>query len=152
MAALAERSRRGIAVRALAGALIALAAIPAYLAVPPAWRPTAVRLACALVVAVACARAVRTARGAREPQPASALDARPAPAPQPHLDARFLALREDVAVSARSRRYFDVILWPRLVALGGRDLERPAARRRWRRRGPPLRDIEGLVAEIERRA
>ena len=40
--------------------------------------------------------------------------------PAPELDARFLALRDDVRYSIRSRRYFDVILWPRLVELGGR--------------------------------
>ena len=53
---------------------------------------------------------------------------------------------------ARSRRYFDVILWPRLGALAGSEtLTRPADRRGVRRRGPSLRAIEALVAEIERR-
>ena len=76
----------------------------------------------------------------------------PPPAAGPELDARFLALRDDVIYGTRSRRYFEVILWPRLRELAGSEmLPRPADRRGLRRRGPSLRAIEELVAEIERR-
>jgi hypothetical protein len=149
MPATPERARRRLASAALAAALLGLAAIPAYLAVPPAWRPAAVRLACALLAAIACARAVRFARRSREPQPASPLDASPAPPPPPQLDAHFVALRDDLIIAARNRRYFDVVLWPRLAALAAGRLDRPAARRGIR--GPSLREVEHVVAELERR-
>jgi hypothetical protein len=45
-----------------------------------------------------------------------------------------------------------VILWPRLGELARSEmLPRPANRRGLRRRGPSLRAIEELVAEIENR-
>jgi hypothetical protein len=57
-----------------------------------------------------------------------------------------------VIYGTRSRRYFEVILWPRLVELARSEmLPRPEDRRGLRRRGPSLRAIEELVAEIERR-
>jgi hypothetical protein len=95
---------------------------------------------------------LRRARGAMEPEPISPLDAPPPPAAVPELDQRFLALRDDVIYGTRSRRYFEVILWPRLGELAGSVmLPRPTDRRGLRRRGPSLRAIEALVAEIEKR-
>jgi hypothetical protein len=83
--------------------------------------------------------------------PPSALDA-PLPAPpRPAQDERFLRLRDDLVWSRRSRRYFDAILWPRLLALGGAGLAPPAPRRWIRRRGPSLRALERLIAETEQR-
>lgn len=148
----ARRSRGRLAGGAVVVAVMALGAMPAYLALPPSWRPVAVRLLCAAAVIAGCVRALRWARGAAAPPVVSPLDAPAPPAAVPELDARFLALREDVIYGTRSRRYFDVILWPRLYALAGTEmLPRPADRRGLRRRGPSLRAIEGLVAEIERR-
>jgi hypothetical protein len=134
-------------------ALLALAAMPTYLALSPSWRPMAVRLSCAAVVIVGCARALRWARGAAAPSAVSPLDATAPPAPVPELDARFLALRDDVIYGSRSRRYFEVILGPRIDALAGPEtLPRPAFRRGIMRRGPSLRAIEELVAVIEKRS
>ncbi len=126
--------------------------MPAYLTLTPAWRPAAVRLSCAALVALACARARRWVRDATGPYPISPLDAPPPEPPAPELDARFRGLRDDLIYSIRSRRYFDVILRPRLTDLGGSDLPRPPERRLMRRRGPSLRTLEGLIALIERRA
>jgi hypothetical protein len=64
---------------------------------------------------------------------------------------RFARLRDDVIWSSRSHRYFDVVLWPRLVELGGLELSRPPSRRGLLRRGPSLRALEAVIAQIERR-
>jgi hypothetical protein len=147
----ADRSRRRLAASALLGALVVLAAIPAYLAVTPAWRGVALRGACALLVAAGCARAARWVRRARVAGPISPLDAPSIPAPPVALDERFLALWDDVRFGTRSRRYFDRILWPRLMALAGRPLPRPADRLGIGRRGPSLASLDAVIAEIERR-
>jgi len=151
MPARAERSPRRLAGRAIVAALVVLAAMPAYLALSPPWQPVAVRFACAAIVATGCVRVLRRARGAMEPEPVSPLDAPPPPAAVPELDQRFLALRDDVIYGTRSRRYFDAILWPRLSALAGTDLPRPAERRGLHRRGPSMSALARLVTEIERR-
>jgi len=133
-------------------ALVALAVMPAYLALSPSWRPVAVRLVCTAAVIAGCVRALRWARGAGAPPVVSPLDGHAPPAAGPELDARFLALRDDVIYGTRSRRYFEVILWPRLHALARSEmLPRPANRRGIPRRGPSLRAISEVVAEIERR-
>jgi len=131
--------------------LLALAALPAYLTVSPRWRPAATRLAGALVVAIGCARARAWARDAVGPPADAGVDAPPPPPPERVLDPHFLRLRDDLITSTRRRRYFDVVLWPRLAALAGSDLPRPEERRGPTRRGPSLRAIEGLVARIEER-
>src|SRR5262245_18831273 len=148
-----ERSRRGLAGRMIFAALVVLAIIPSYLSISPVWRPTAVRLACALLVVAGCVRALKWLREATGPRSLSPLDAPPPAPPEPALDPHFVSLREDFVASTRSRRYFDVILWPRLLELAGRDLPHPARRRGiLRRRGPSLTAIESLVAEVERQA
>ena len=132
--------------------VLVLAAIPAYLTLAPAWRPLAARLACALLVAGGCMRLIRSARGAIEGAAASALDA-PAPRVQPpELDERFLRLRDELRFGARSRQYFETILWPELNRLAGAELPRPPERRGVWRDGPSLRELEGLVTAIEARA
>ena len=147
-----RQPRRRLAVGAVVAALVALAGMPTYLALSPSWRPVVVRLACAAAVIGGCVRAMRWARGAAAPPVVSPIDA-PAPAAaSAELDPRFLALRDDVIYGARSRRYFDVILAPRLAALAGTEGLPPVPPRRgFRRRGPSLRAVEALVAEIERR-
>lgn len=149
----ARRPHRRLVGGAVLLALVALAAMPAYLALPPSWRQVGVRLLCGAAVIAGCVRALRWARGAAAPSVVSPLDA-PAPPPAvPELDARFLALRDDVIYGARSRRYFDVILKPRLDALAGTEtLPPPAPRRGLRRRGPSLRALAELVTQIERRS
>ena len=143
----AERSPRRLAARGMAVALAALVAMPAYLSIPPSWRSAVVRLVCAGAVAAVAMRARRWAAG---PGGAvSLLDAPPPPAAEAELDARFLALRDDVIHGTRSRRYFDVILWPRLTALATGPLPRPATRRGVRPRGPALASLERLVSRIE---
>jgi len=147
-----ERSALGLVARGLLAALLLLAAIPAYLAFAPSWRAAAVRVACAAIVIIGCARVIRGVRGSIEGHTPSALDAPPPMSPAPELDERFLRLRDDLVFSTRSRRYFDVILWPRLGELAGGTLPRPAERRRGiRRRGPSLKTIESLIALVEKR-
>lgn len=149
----AESSRGRLAGRGIVVALAVLVAMPAYLTLSPAWRPAAVRVVCALLVAGGCARALRSLREAAGPRPVSPLDAPPAAPPALAIDERFAGLRDDLVSGTRSRRYFDVILWPRLRNLAGRDLPKPPERRGLlRRRGPSLRAIEDLVAEVERGA
>lgn len=147
----AERSGLGLVARGLLAALLLLAAIPAYLAFAPSWRAAAVRVGCAVIVISGCARVIRGVRRSIEGHAPSALDAPPAMSPAPELDERFLRLRDDLVFSTRSRRYFDVILWPRLGELAGGTLPRPAERRGIRRRGPSLKTLESLIAEVEKR-
>jgi hypothetical protein len=147
-----ERSRLRLAAQALVAVLVALAAMPMYLVIAPSWRPAAARLACGLLVAMGCVRVIRPLRSRTEDQPTSALDAPAPPSPGPALDERFLRLRDELVFSARSRRHFDAILWPRLLALAGTELSRPAERRGLLRDGPSPGELERLIAEIERRA
>ena len=151
MPSLPERSIGRIAAHGFLAVLLVLGAIPAYLGLSPSWRPAAVRAACALLVVAGCVRVVRAVRGSVGHPPSSPLDAPPAPWPPPELDDRFLRLRDDLVYGGRSRRYFDAILWPRLLELAGASLPRPAVRRRLRRLGPSLRTLEHLVAEAEKR-
>ena len=151
MAARSSRATARLIARAAGLCLLAAAALPAYLTIAPAWRPLAARLGCAALVALGCLRARAWARDALGVAPAGGVDAPPAPAPDVTLDPRFLRLRDDLAAGARRRRYFDVVLWPRLRALGADDLARPADRRGPGRSGPSLGAIEAVIARIEER-
>jgi hypothetical protein len=147
-----EQSARRLAARAIVVTLVILVAMPLYLTLEPAWRPLVARVACAAIVAAGCLRVLRGVRRATETETGSALDALPPPPPPPELDSRFLRLRDELIFSTRRRRYFDVILWPRLLALAGTDLPRPPEQRGVRGRGPSLALLEDLIARIERRA
>jgi len=147
----ASRSGRRLIGLAIVAALLALVAMPGYLLIPPSWRSVAVRLACALVVAVGCVYVRRWARDALAAPAISPVHAPTAPPPGVELDATFRRLHDDLVASTWSRRYFDVILWPRLSTLAGAELPRPAERRVGSRRGPSLSAIERIIAEIERR-
>jgi len=132
--------------------VVVLAGVPLYFSLSPSWRPLLVRLGCAAVLAVACGRVLRRVGRATAPDGPSPFEAPLPPSPPPELDSRFLRLRDEVVFSARSRRYFDAILWPHLCGLAGTDLPRPPERKRIRRLGPSLATLEDLVARIERRA
>jgi hypothetical protein len=146
-----DRSAHRLAALGFLGVLVVLAGLPAYLWIDPGWRPVAVRLACGVIVIAGCLRAWRAVRRAIGEQAASPLDARPVPPPPPVLDERFLRARDDLVFSRRSRRYFDAILWPRLLALAGGDLVRPRPRRWIGRRGPSSGALARLVGDVERR-
>jgi hypothetical protein len=151
MSSRAERSPYRLAANGLLAMLLVLAAIPAYLALEPSWRPVTVRLACAAIVIAGCVRVVRGVRRSIEERVVSALDAPARAVSVPELDARFLGLRDELVFSTRSGRYFDAVLWPRLRGLGGADLPRPEDRQGIRGRGPSLSALDSLVGEIERR-
>jgi hypothetical protein len=151
MPAPSSRATARLIARGAGLSLLAAAALPAYLTIAPAWRPLAVRLGCAALVAIGCLRARAWAREAPDAAAGSWVDAPPAPAPEVTLDPRFLRLRDDLAASGRRRRYFDVVLWPRLRGLGAADLARPADRPGPGRRGPSLDAVEAVIARIEER-
>jgi hypothetical protein len=149
----ARRLGRRLAGRAVIAMLLALVALPLYLTISPTWRPAAVRLACATVLVVGCARARGWARGSVATDPGSPFEAPPPPAPAAQFDSAFLRVRDDLVASTRSRRYFDVVLWPRLTALAGPGPALPCPPRRplLSRRGPSLGVLEDLIARVERR-
>lgn len=148
----ADRLARRLVGRGLLAVLLVLVAIPVYLVLDPSWRPMAVRLACALIMAAGCVRAIGRVRRVIGEDVPSAFDAPPPPSPAPEMDPRFLRVRDDVVFSTRSRPYFDRVLWPRLLDLAGGSLALPAGRRWLRRRGPSPGALAGLLAEVERRA
>jgi hypothetical protein len=148
----AEATALRLAVRVLVGALVVLAAIPAYLMLGLTWRALVIRLGCAAVVVAVGVRVVRGIRRAIDASPAFALDTVPDEPPPPELDERFVRLRDELRFSVRSRRYFDTVLWPRLCELAGPGLASPPVRRGRRRNGPPRATLERLIAEAERRA
>jgi hypothetical protein len=152
MPAPSSRATARLIARGAGWSLLAAAVLPAYLTIAPAWRPLATRLGCAALVALGCLRARSWARDALGAVTGSWVDAPPAPAPEVTLDPRFLRLRDDLTAGARRRRYFDVVLWPRLRGLGADDLARPADRPGPGRRGPSLAAIEAVIARIEDRA
>lgn len=147
---LAERPLAAVAVRCAGLTVVVfVAALPVYVWVEPSWRALVARLAAALVLGVAVLqlRSVLVAR--LEAGGASALDAaRFARAPEPAVPYHFLDLASDVRTALRSRRYFEMVLWPRLEALAGRPLARPRLRAG---RGPSLAGLRGVITEIERR-
>ena len=153
MPGLASRFGRRLAGRAVIVALLALVVLPIYLTMSPAWRPTAVRLACVSVLVIGCAKARRWARDAVLADALSPFEAPPEPPAAVQLDPAFLRLRDDLVASTRSRRYFDVVLWPRLITLAGVGpaLPYPPRRRVLGRRGPALRVLDDLVARVEGR-
>jgi len=151
MPAPSSRAAARLIARGAGLSLLAAATVPAYLTIAPACRPLAARLGCAALVAIGCLRARAWARDALGAAPAGGVDAPPAPAPEVALDPRFLRLRDDLAAGARRRRYFDVVLWPRLRGLGAADLARPADRPGPGRRGPSLDAIEAVIARLEER-
>jgi hypothetical protein len=151
MPARSSRAPARLIARGAGLSLLAAAALPAYLTIAPAWRPLAARLGGAALVAIGCLRARAWARDALGAAAGSWVDAPPPPAPEVTFDPRFLRLRDDLAAGARRRRYFDVVLWPRLRGLGAEEPARPADRPGPGRRGPSLDAIEAVIARLEER-
>jgi hypothetical protein len=145
----ADGSLLPIAIRSAAlGGVVILATVPVYVFVEPPWRGLVVRLAAAVVLGVSLLQ-LRTALVNRVAAGgASALDdARRRLWPEPGLPLRFLDLIHDVRTALRSRRHFDKVLWPRLLALAGRPLDRPPLRPG---RGPSLASLDEVITAIEK--
>ena len=127
--------------------VVLLAAVPVYVYLEPNWRALFARLAAALVLGVALLelRGILAERVARPG--ASALDAARIPAAvEPAAPHRLLELAGSVRAGLRSRRHFEHVLWPRLVALARRPLVAPPSRRG---RGPSLAGLRNLIATME---
>ena len=147
---LAERPLAAVAVRCAGLTVVVfVAALPVYVWVEPSWRGLVARLAAALVLGVALLQLRSVLAMHLEAGGASALDAaRFAPAPEPAVPHHFLDLASDVRTALRRRRYFEMVLWPRLEALAGRPLPHPRLRPG---RGPSLACLRAVITEVERR-
>jgi len=132
----------------LIGALAGVDTI-AYLSVSDVNKELVIRIAIAVLVGVAILHVHARLRLWVEDQPRNfELMLRPEMR-SGKIDPLFLQLRNEVKYSVKSRRYFDRVLWPRLVKLGGaggntKPLERPPER--WiGRLGPSLRTVVTLI-------
>ena len=147
---LADRPLTQVAVRCVSFAgLVLLGVLPVYVWVEPSWRALVARLAGGLVLGVALLQLRRALADRVAAAGASVLDAvRFQRGPEPGVPHHFLNLASDVRTALRNRRYFETALWPRLEALAGRPLARPALRRG---RGPSLAGLRAVIADIEER-
>ncbi|HXJ78146.1 MAG TPA: hypothetical protein VMS64_05630 [Candidatus Methylomirabilis sp.] len=137
-------------------ALVAGAATPIYFLLEPGNRPLVIRLGSALILLVVLIHLLGTLRARLDAQRPSGLERALVPQRQQQtLDPRFVQIRDELRESAWSRRYFDHVLWPELIALAGRaphgpsrpSLVRPPGR--FFRRGPALTTLRELIAVIE---
>ena len=138
---------------ALAVALVAgIASI--QLLVDHSYRVAAIRLVAAAVLVLAVTRIRAFVRAAVE-WPSAWEDRAGESAWAPPTYGQFEHFHDEIKFSARSQRYFDHVLWPRLNALasGATDpparLVRPAGRRFGR--GPSLAALRSLVESLEGR-
>jgi hypothetical protein len=140
---------------ALAGALV-IAVTLIELLVDTAYRSAAIRLVAALALLVAVAR-IRAFVAASIAD--AAWDARRPPAtgwaPPSFTHTAFEHFHDEIRFSARSQRYFEHVLWPRLATLAragaapATPLEKPPGRSFGR--GPSLAALRALVDALERR-
>jgi hypothetical protein len=131
----------------LAG-IVVLAAVPVYIWVEPWWRALVARLASAFVLGIALIQLRRALAEHIEDGGPSALDAaRRRRELEPGVPHHFLGLEGDVRAALRSRRSFEKVLWPRLVALTPQPLVRPPARPGL---GPSLAGIRAVIDVIEK--
>jgi hypothetical protein len=146
----AERHPLRAAARyAVLAGVVTFFAVPVYVFVEPPWRGFVVRAASALVLGIALLELRRSVVERVWDGGPSALDAeRRRVTPAPELSPRFVTLLRDVRAGISSARHFDLVLWPRLVALARRPPFRPAVRPL--RRGPSLEDLRDAIASIER--
>jgi len=156
----ATRTRRilepAIGYAALVGG-VALAALPLVTVADPGNRPIILRLAAAVVLAVALAHvrsAFRRSVGA-EPAPASRTVAT-AERDEPIIARHFQEVADDLRFGRSSGSFWSRVLRPRLAALSGRlpgpaiSLDVPVPR--WRRMlglGPSAAALRDLVAQLE---
>ncbi len=138
--------------------LLALALTPLYFLVEPMHRPLVVRLGAALLTAIALIHLRRIARETLDAQPASAFERALLPPPtEQHIAPLFLKLRDEVRNSTTDQRYFEDILWSRILRILRERREGPSAApempqgRRLFRRGPSLAALRDLIAQIEER-
>jgi hypothetical protein len=145
----AEPALAGIAIRwAVLGGVVLMATVPVYVFVEPPWRLLVARLATALVLGLALLRLRRTLADRLARGGASALDeAHDRPGTLPDVPYRLLELANDVRAALRSRRHFEKVMWPRLMALTPHPLVRPPSRRG---RGPSLAGLRDVIAVIEK--
>ena len=150
-----EPRRAGTIVGALAlvGAMVAgIAAI--QLLVDQSYRVAAIRLVAAVVLLLAIGRIRAFVRSAVE-WPSAWEDRTSEPAWAPPAHGQFEHFHDEIRFSARSQRYFDHVLWPRLNELASEApdsparLERPAGRRFGR--GPSLAALRALLDALEKR-
>jgi len=149
--------------RLLAGYLVfvgcfALIVTPLYLYVEPSYRPLVIRLASAVVVGIALLHLRGIVRERIDTQSTSAFELALHRTPvQPRLAPLFLKLRDEVRFSTTSQKYFERVLWPRILELPvggsrGRSSAAPPvmpAGRRLLRRGPSLETLRNLIGRIE---
>lgn len=132
---------------AVLAAGVTLAAVPLYFYLEPPGRRVVPHVAAAFVLGIALLELRATLAGRLAEEGGSALEAALVPAPLddgvPH---RLRETEASLRAALRSRRHFDRVLWPRLLALAGRPLVPPPPRRG---RGPRRRDVEAVVARIE---
>ena len=125
-----------------------MATVPIYIFAEPPWRLLVARLAAAVVLGLALLQLRRAVADRLERGGTWALDdAHDHPRPLPDVPYRLLELVRDVRAALRSRRHFEKVLWPRLVALTRRPLVRPPSRIG---RGPGLAGLRDVIALIEK--
>lgn len=133
--------------------VLGLVATSVYAIVDADDRPTVVRFAVAVFVAVVLIHAYNHMRRQAEGVPPSAFDeARRGQPAEMKIAPMVVRIKESVELGVASSRYFKESLWPRLVRLseerGRRELLQEPPGRRWPRRGPPLPVIAELVRRI----
>ena len=138
---------------ALAVALVVGIAAIQYL-VDQSYRVAAIRLVAAAVLLLAVTRIRAFARTAVEsPSPWEGRAGETTWAPPTH--GQFEHFHDEIRFSARSQRYFEHVLWPRLSALASQTpnppagLDKPAGRRFGR--GPSLAELGALLGVLEKR-
>lgn len=146
-----DRPLARLAVRsAVLGGLVLLATVPVYVYAEPAWRGLVARLSSALVLGVVLLQARRALIERLQQGAGSPLDeARVRRRPEPGVPHHFRDLVSDVRAALRSRRYFEEVMWPRLVSFTSEALSRPATRRG---RGPSLASLRAVIRAIEKQS
>ena len=143
----------------IAGAVVLAVALVAGIAsvqflVDQSYRVAAIRLVAAAVLLLAVTRIRAFARSAVE-WPSAWEDRAGETAWAPPTHGQFEHFHDEIRFSARSQRYFEHVLWPRLNALASdtttlpAGLDKPAGRRFGR--GPSLAALGVLLEALERR-
>lgn len=150
-----ERSGAATIVGALALVVAMAAGIASIqLLVDQSYRGAAIRLVAAVVLLLAVGRIRAFVRSAVE-WPSAWEDRVAETAWAPPTHGRFEHFHDEIRFSARSQRYFDHVLWPRLNELASEAtdsparLERPAGRPFGR--GPSLAALAALLDALEKR-